>query len=173
MYMNKNILFTVFGCLFICVSVFVAMSFEFNKKIESDIDDSKHNINTLSYATTTVIVNDSVFVLEISDTREKLTQGLSWREELPENGGMFFLFDTFDTHGIWMKNMNFQIDVLWLGIDGEIIHLVKDMNPSSYPNTTYRSDQPAWYVIELSSGIIEKNNLKIGDNVQINIEKVQ
>lgn len=99
-------------------------------------------------------------VLEVADTPEKRAQGLSGRESLREGTGMLFTFDESDRHGIWMKDMQFAIDVLWLDEDFYIVYMVEHMSPESFP-IVYRSRKPARYVVELPDGFISTHGIDV------------
>jgi uncharacterized protein len=94
----------------------------------------------------------------------ELTRGLSGTDNLPNDQAMLFVFPNDDLWGIWMKDMNYPIDIVWLDSDRTVVHTVQNALPSSYPNTTFKPPVPARYVIELSSGTIERTGIKIGDH---------
>jgi uncharacterized membrane protein (UPF0127 family) len=61
----------------------------------------------------TVIVGSTAIKVTISDSDSERIKGLSGSKELEQNQGMFFIFDQEDFHGIWMKDMNYPIDIIW------------------------------------------------------------
>ena len=158
--MIKKISYLIVSFVVVSTCIFLAVSLYIDGG-NAGLEDNQSFV----YATTTIDVNGSMFVVDIADTRDKLKQGLSGRQTLSEGVGMFFVFDVLDTHGIWMKDMYFDIDVLWLDEDGTIVYIVERMQPSSYPNTSYISPLPARYVVELPSDTVQKNNVKLGDIV--------
>lgn len=106
--------------------------------------------------------NIKVDLAENDRTRER---GLSGRQSLGKNEGMLFVFDRPDKHRFWMKDMNFPIDMIWIDENMKVVYIKKDSRPESYPET-YGPDEPAKYVLEVLSGFSEKNNLKVGDEVE-------
>lgn len=96
-------------------------------------------------------------------TEAELQKGLSGTDSLPEGQAMVFVFASDSKWGMWMKDMNYPIDIVWLNADRQVVHVVKNAQPSSYPDTTYTPDVPARYVIELPSGTIERTGIAIGD----------
>lgn len=98
----------------------------------------------------------------LADTRELWERGLSG--EGPPRG-MFFMFDKEDEWGIWMKDMHFPIDALWIDTNKKIVHIQTSIQPESYPRI-YASPVPARYLLELPSGYVEQHNLFIGDDVE-------
>jgi uncharacterized membrane protein (UPF0127 family) len=113
-----------------------------------------------------VVVGEKAISVEISDTEEKRVKGLSGRENLSKDTGMLFIFDTADKHGIWMKDMKINIDIIWFNTYGEIIYFVEDVKPDSYPKAFY-PNQEGKYVLEVPSGFVKKEGLKIGDKIDL------
>ncbi|NBU33016.1 DUF192 domain-containing protein [bacterium] len=92
--------------------------------------------------------------IEIAETPAQQELGLSNRPCFPANGALLFAFQTDDMYGIWMKNMSFNIDVIWLDSNKKAVHIEHNMQPSSYPNVFY-SQAKARYVIELNAGQVD------------------
>lgn len=114
-----------------------------------------------SYATTSLMVGDTTLTLEIADTPEKSSLGLSFREYLPEDHGMLFIFDAPGLHGFWMKDMQFPIDIAWLNDAFCVVYVSRKVSPSSYP-TIYVPSAPARYVIETEAGFLASHNVGKG-----------
>ncbi len=101
----------------------------------------------------------------LADTQEKRVHGLSDRKSLPKNTVMLFVFDGMENYKIWMKDMLFSLDVIWLDEKFKIIHIEENLTPKSYPNTFGPSDSEAKviYIIEANGGFVQKYNLKVGN----------
>jgi uncharacterized membrane protein (UPF0127 family) len=106
--------------------------------------------------------------VELALTKEEQAQGLSGRNELRETEGMLFIFPQSGKYNFWMKDMNFPIDMIWVGEDMKVIYIKKDARPESYPEMygPAKGEQDAKYVLEVVSGFSEKNNLKEGDRIK-------
>jgi len=74
---------------------------------------------------------------------------------------MLFVFDTDGVWGIWMKDMKFSIDILWLAEDGTVLTIVPNASPDSYP-TSFRPTSPARFVLELPAGFASSHDIDIG-----------
>lgn len=94
---------------------------------------------------------------------EELQRGLSGTESLPAGRAMLFVFPNDSKWAIWMKDMKYPIDIVWLDKGTKVVYLVKNAEPSSYPKTRFTPDKDARYVIELPSGTIERTGISIGD----------
>ena len=103
-----------------------------------------------------------VIKVELALTSGEQAQGLSGRQGLNYNEGMLFVFSQSGNYPFWMKEMNFPIDIIWLGEDLQVVYIKKDARPESYPET-YGPDEEAEYVLEVVSGFADKNNLQMGD----------
>lgn len=114
----------------------------------------------------TISVGDARVVVEVADTDILRTQGLSGRTALPAGRGMLFVFDGDAAWGIWMKDMRFAIDILWLTADGTIVHVEHNVAPDTYP-TTFAPPAPARYVLELPAGYTAALGVVVGDKVDL------
>lgn len=106
--------------------------------------------------------------VEIADTDEKRSKGLSGRDSLHENEGMLFVFGTEGgysnkdtTPSFWMKAMLIPLDIIWIN-DGKVVKI--DKNVAIKPeDKRYTPGQPIDYVLEVTAGFSDKNILKVGD----------
>jgi uncharacterized membrane protein (UPF0127 family) len=116
----------------------------------------------------TVSFGENTFRVEVVDTLPLRQQGLSGRDSLQSNAAMLFIFDENAEHGIWMKDMNFSIDIIWLDENRRIVNIEKNVAPSTFPEV-FRPSVDARYVLEIANGQAEKNNLRLGDQAQFNL----
>jgi uncharacterized protein len=93
-------------------------------------------------------------------------KGLSDRESLDKNAGMLFIFPEPGFHGIWMKDMNFAIDIIWLDKNLHIVDFREGVTPESFPDV-FRSGKFALYVLEINAGEARGAKIKIGDQAEI------
>ncbi len=102
-----------------------------------------------------LVIGTTEIAVEIADTIPEQINGLSGRVSLPEHTGLLFVFNTIDTHGIWMKDMLFPIDVIWLDEQLRIVDIKRDFKPESYPEIALPK-QPARFVLEVPAGFSTK-----------------
>lgn len=100
----------------------------------------------------------------VAQTMSERITGLSGTTFLPEELVKLFIFDNPGLHSIWMKDMNYSLDIIWVDEAAKIVHLEEEVSPESYPNF-FTSTLPAKYVIEANAGFVAKNEIKIGDIV--------
>lgn len=105
--------------------------------------------------------------LEIADTDELRAKGLSDRPNVEKNGGMLFDFEQTGNWGIWTKDMNFNIDVIWLNQNGQVLCVLQNLSPDTYPQSFY-ADKPSRYIIELHADSINKLGISEGSTIRLN-----
>lgn len=110
------------------------------------------------------VVGRSPVLLARVSMQQDLRRGLSGQTELKEGTGLLFVFDYSDKHGIWMKDMNFPIDVVWLDSQLNVVFIKKDFSPSSYPEIVYPSTNSS-YVLEFPAGFLNTHHIDIGDKL--------
>jgi uncharacterized membrane protein (UPF0127 family) len=115
-------------------------------------------------------IGNKNLTIEIAQTPDERSKGLSNRDSLPENHGMLFDFETSGRHGFWMKDTRFPLDFIWI-MDGKVIEITPNVQPQlGVPDQqliTYLPDQPVDMVLEVNAGWVAKNGIKIGDSVII------
>ena len=106
----------------------------------------------------------------IADTVLKRMIGLMYRDSLPKNLCMLFVFNSDGRPGIWMRNMHFPIDILWLDSRKRIVDIFEDARPCHglACETMYPSGE-ARYVIEANSGFARRKKLRIGAKASFRI----
>ena len=121
-----------------------------------------------NYPTKTMSVGSTKITLMVPRTAREKALGLGAVAKLPENYGM--LFSGFGQISLWMKGMEYAIDIIWLDEHNEVIHSVKNAEPSSYPAITYTNPfgTAAVAAVELSPGAIDR--LGIRDGMRVGLE---
>ena len=110
-------------------------------------------------------IDDIVLEVQIADTDARRARGLMFQDALPFDQGMLLAFDSQNKQSIWMLNMQFSIDALWINGDGKVVHIEKNIPPCKTALETvtcpsYKgSGQDAQYILEVTSGFVEKNNI--------------
>lgn len=99
----------------------------------------------------------------IADSFVKQMMGLMFRQRMRKDTCMLFIFSREARHGIWMHNMRFPIDIMWLDRSKRVVDFVEMALPTS--KSTYRPEKDAKYVLEVNSGFIKRNRIKKGDAV--------
>lgn len=119
----------------------------------------------------TVKIGNVSVKAEIADTFAKQTRGLMFRENLPENRGMLFVFKNEARHGIWMMNMSFPIDIIWLDSQKEVVHIVENAKPCETVTLCkpYFPPGNAKYVLEVNAGFVAKHGIELGSKADFEV----
>ena len=149
----------------IVVLFFILLGFFVNEKNIFQKESLGFNKISISGPGRYIFFGNIKVKVEIVDTVESRALGLSGRAELKDGNGMLFVFDDVGKYNFWMKNMNFPIDIIWLGEDERVIYIKENALPESYPST-FGGDEYSKYVLEVPSFFAQKNNIKIGDKIE-------
>ena len=114
-----------------------------------------------------VIVGPYTIPVVLADTPKLRTRGLSGTERLAPGTGMLFVFDTPGTHGFWMKDMRYPLDIVWIDPTLTVVG-VTTAYPQSYPEIFYPPTAVA-YVLEVTAGEAKAMGIEIGTVVRLEI----
>ena len=119
-----------------------------------------------------LIVGAARFIAEVADDSDERTLGLSFRDSLDADRGMWFVFDREGARSFWMREMRFSLD-LNLGRRGAARrrYHARGSAPgtSGTPSSalpTYSPATPAQYVLEINGGLARRLQIEIGDVVR-------
>ena len=110
-----------------------------------------------------VCINNACVSVEITNTDLLREQGLMYRNRLPQGRGMFFIFEEDGVYNFWMKNMRFALDIIWINKDHDVVDIRDNVPPCTESCPSLVPKTQARYVLEVNSGFVRKNNIKIGD----------
>lgn len=113
-----------------------------------------------------VIIGETTVQASVADSIPERIKGLSDTPYLPDGVVKLFAFGAEGEHGIWMKDMNYSIDIIWVEKSGAIVHIEENVAPETYPNS-FASSKQAWYVIEAQAGFVAANKILLGDKVTV------
>jgi uncharacterized membrane protein (UPF0127 family) len=109
------------------------------------------------------------FGIEIADTEALRERGLMFRDSMPADHGMLFLFDDLAERTFWMKNTHIPLDILYFDQNYKLVSVQQRVPPCrSEPCVVYPSGAPAQYVLELNAGMADKLGVKPGDSLKVN-----
>lgn len=114
---------------------------------------------------TGLMLKDLCFQVDRADTEVRRQMGLSRRDNLPQDHAMVFTFDSSSRQCMWMRDMKFPIDIIWLDEKKKVLKIENNVAPETYP-TTFCADGSK-YVIEINAGLAKSLDLSLGDTVQL------
>ena len=113
-------------------------------------------------------IGHEVYSLEAAKSSEARAKGLSGRDQLDNNSGMLFIFDSYDYHSFWMKDTHFTLEIIWLDENFTVVDkkvMVVENDPAN-PVASYTPQSPASYAIEIKP-INDIDGIQIGEKVEI------
>ena len=115
---------------------------------------------------TSLCFDDNCFELEYAYSNVEKTIGLSGRNELASDTGMLFVYETEDYYPIWMKNMNFAIDVIWLNENLEVVYISKNNQPCGNDYcANVNPGNKALYFFEINAGLVDEYDIGLNDQI--------
>ncbi len=161
----------VVGIIYFLQTKYSLFDISFDKPL---VESKKEEVEDDSKESSLEILNSEgqkIFVtLEIADTQELRKLGLSGRQELGDYQGMLFIFDTQGEYSFWMKDMYLPLDIIFINYAGYIVDFKKELQPCKENECfSIMSDKPFMYALEVNSGFVEINKIKVGNAVIFNI----
>lgn len=120
-----------------------------------------------------VKIDDVMLKVQIADTKPLQTRGLMFQETLPYDQGMLFIFEDEGIRSMWMLNMQFSLDVLWIDSLGNVVHIEKDTQPCKSALETMActfangNGEEAKYVLEVTAGFVDKFGIAENSKLEI------
>ncbi len=121
----------------------------------------------MSGETRPMTIAGQTFHVELADDPASRRQGLMHRSELPANRGMLFTYPDEAPRSFWMKDVRFQLDLLFLDRHWRLVHLVEHAPPCAGSDCPgYGTGAAAQYVLELPAGTAARLALEKGSRIE-------
>lgn len=115
-----------------------------------------------------VCFDEVCFRVETAVTDAERHRGLMHRDTLASGEAMLFFFEKEGILPIWMKNVRFPLDILWLDREGRIVHFEENVPPCTTRDCpSYYAPGPAAFVLETPAGSIGLYGLEKGDRADL------
>lgn len=111
-----------------------------------------------------IIINGVPLFVETAQDDDKRMRGLMFRESLPPDQGMLFVFPAAQIQSFWMRNTFIPLDIAFISNDGIIVD-IQHMKPVD-ESVSYTSSAPALYALEVNAGWFKKNGISVGATVK-------
>ena len=121
----------------------------------------------------TVKIDGVVLEVQIADTDPRRARGLMFQEQLPLDEGMLLVFDDANKRSIWMLNMQFPLDVIWIDDNSKVVFIEKNVPPckTALETVTCHSykggSKDAKYVLEVTAGFVEEFKITTESTLEI------
>jgi uncharacterized protein len=131
----------------------------------SETDESRNPMGDLI----AMQIGEAPLLVEVRDSEDERGLGLSYRESMPQDQGMAFIFEAPGQFSFWMKGMQFPLDMIWVR-EGRVIDVSENVPPPQNDLDTPVTVRPSGevdMVIEVNGGWVEKNGVEVGDEVEM------
>jgi uncharacterized protein len=109
--------------------------------------------------------------LELARTPQEHERGLMFRDVLPPDSGMLFVYQSQAREAYWMYNTLIPLSIAFIDRDGTIVD-IQDMarlnDPSDVQDAsryTYPPAAPYWYALEVNQGWFVQHGVGIGQQI--------
>lgn len=107
-------------------------------------------------------IGNRVLTAELADTEAARRHGLMFRESLPENHGMLFVWEEPARYAMWMFNTPLPLSVAFIDAEGRIANIAH-MQPHS--TRVHEAVRDVRYALEMEQGWFERHGIAAGDQV--------
>lgn len=127
-----------------------------------------------------VVINGETFTLEVAADDASREMGLMHRTEIPDHGGMLFVFpdSKVKVQEFWMGHCPIDMDIIYLdGMGGVTATHRMKAEPPQGPDETdddykqrmpdYSSGYPAQFAIELKAGTLDRLKIAVDDRITL------
>jgi uncharacterized protein len=107
--------------------------------------------------------------VEVADTPAARSAGLSRRDTLNDVDGLLLKWETPGRHAIWMADMHFPLDLVWLDADGRVLAVLESAAPcSASPCPLYEPEgtSESIDVLEVAAGTAHALGIAVGTRVR-------
>jgi uncharacterized membrane protein (UPF0127 family) len=105
------------------------------------------------------------FTLHVKTAIDKQLGLMHRKNKLKKNHGLLFDYNRYGVFSFWMKDTLIPLEILCLDHQYKVIGLIKDLKPKSEKKREL--DKPIRYAIELNKDTTRKNNINIGDQINL------
>ena len=111
-----------------------------------------------------VIFGADTVVAEVAASAEERSEGLMYRDTVPDGTGMLFVFPDNAVRSFWMANTYVPLDIAYLDPSFRVVDIMA-MEP--LVTESYVSRAPAMYGLEVRQGWYAEQGIDVGDQAEI------
>ncbi|MFA5029550.1 MAG: DUF192 domain-containing protein [Patescibacteria group bacterium] len=118
----------------------------------------------------TIIIGQEKIRVGLAITAAEREKGLSGLASMADDEGLLFVFDSYNRPYFWMNGMRFPLDIIWIR-DDKVVGWEKNLLPpeKGAKAVYYQAPELVNHALEVNAGWAEKNHLKIGAEVKIEL----
>jgi uncharacterized protein len=119
--------------------------------------------NAFRLTTVQLQIKSSVLNTEIADTPRTSERGLMFRDSMPEDHGMLFIFDHPKTAAFWNRNTKIPLSIAYIDSAGKIVE-IKSLRPFDETAVPSASDEVA-FALEVNEGWFSRHGVAAGTRI--------
>ena len=121
-------------------------------------------ISSNTFSADEIKINNLLSNIEVASNPNDRRKGLMFRKSLPEDHGMFFVWEYRKKQCMWMRNTYIPLNVAYIDTKGKILEIY-EMLPLSEDSIC--SKKRVKYALEVNLDWFKRNNVKVGDQIDI------
>ncbi len=102
--------------------------------------------------------------VEVASQPKEQQMGMMFRESLPDDAGMLFLFPTQRHQSFWMRNTLLPLDLFFIDSSWNVVGVVENAEPLT--ESPREIDADSQYVLEVNAGFAKKYGFGAGTKVR-------
>jgi uncharacterized membrane protein (UPF0127 family) len=109
--------------------------------------------------------------LELARTPQEHERGLMFRDYLPPDSGMLFVYASEARDSYWMYNTLLPLSIAFIDRDGTIVDIQEmarlddPSDQSEAARVVYPSAAPYWYALEMNTGWFLNHGVGVGQQI--------
>jgi uncharacterized membrane protein (UPF0127 family) len=120
----------------------------------------------------TVRLDDKVITVEIADTAAERQRWLTFRQDrLAQDTALLIKYDDPDLYEVWMLNIEYNLDLLWIDKDGNVVYIKENVPPCQNVvetiSCTYKTTSRSVYVMAATAGFIDAHDISTDSKMTI------
>jgi len=100
--------------------------------------------------------------VELARDPDERSRGLMFRDRLPPDHGMLFVFEVEEVQAFWMRNTRIPLSIAYADANGRIVRIA-DLEPLDERPVT--SIAPSRYALEMNRGWFAAHSVVAGDRI--------
>ncbi len=132
------------------------------ESVPSEVEEEER-VSVFSSDLVSIRVGGISAQVEMAKDPKKRERGLMFREHLPEDQGMLFVYPNEQMLSFWMRNTLIPLDIAFIDRGGIIVS-IQHMQPLDDENY-HVSPKPVQYALEMNLGWFARNRVQVGDRV--------
>ncbi len=108
--------------------------------------------------------NGKTMETEVASTPEKLLFGLAFREGLPADTGMLYIFESTGLHRVATRQFRIPVDMFWIDESHHVVQILEQVQPCAQDPCPFYGPppEPVRYLIESEAGYAKRAGIATG-----------